>query len=116
MILDLISSEAVDAGTLIRDARRRHGVTQRSLARRARTSQPHVARIESGDVSPSVATLDRLLAVMGERLDVRAIPSPGPNQPPGDRAADLSLTPGERVVQSAELSHALTVIAAAPRR
>lgn len=105
----------MDTAELIRGTRHRHGVSQRSLARRARTSQTHIARIESGQVSPSVATLDRLLAVMGERLDVRALPGPEPNQPLADARADLKLTSGERVVQAAELSHALSVIATSRR-
>lgn len=101
------------AGEIVRGARRRHGVSQRSLARRARTSQAHIARIESGAVDPALATLDRLLAVMGERLDIHTVPGPGalPNQSPADHAADLELTSGQRIEQAAELSYALTAIA-----
>lgn len=105
----------MNGAELVRDARRRHGISQRSLARRARTSQTHIARIESGQVSPSVATLDRFLAVMGERLDVRALPGPEPNQSLADARSDLKLTIGDRVVQAAELSYALSVIAGAPK-
>ena len=56
------------AGELLRVARRRHGLTQRQLAARARTSQAAISRIERGIVSPSVATLGTLLDLMGERL------------------------------------------------
>jgi transcriptional regulator with XRE-family HTH domain len=56
------------AGTLLREARRRHGLTQGQLAARARTSQAAISRIERGLVSPSVAMLTRLLDLMGEEL------------------------------------------------
>jgi transcriptional regulator with XRE-family HTH domain len=56
------------AGELLRDARRRHGLTQRQLAIRARTSQAAISRIERGVVSPSVDTLAELLWLMNERL------------------------------------------------
>ena len=47
-----------------------------ALAARAGTSQPAVSRYESGASSPSVETLDRLLAVMGARLDLVAEGAP----------------------------------------
>jgi len=64
----------VTAGALLRDARRRHGLTQRQLAIRARTSQAAISRIERDVVSPSVATLAELLWMMNERLDLNATP------------------------------------------
>jgi transcriptional regulator with XRE-family HTH domain len=65
----------VDAGRLLRDARRRHGLTQAQLAARARTSQAAISRIERGLVSPTVDTLATLLDLLGEELvlDARAI-------------------------------------------
>jgi len=62
------------AGTLLREARRRHGLTQGQLAARARTSQAAISRIERGLVSPSVAMLARLLDLMGEELVLEAEP------------------------------------------
>ena len=58
----------VTAGQLLRDARRRHGLTQAQLAARARTSQAAISRIERDLVSPSVDTLATLLDLMGEEL------------------------------------------------
>jgi transcriptional regulator with XRE-family HTH domain len=55
-------------GELIRDARRRHGLSQRRLALRSGSSQAWISRLERGEVSPSVESLDRLLLVMGESL------------------------------------------------
>jgi uncharacterized protein len=57
---------------LIRKTRESSGLSQETLAARAGTSQPAVSRYESGASSPSVETLDRLLAAMGVRLDLVA--------------------------------------------
>lgn len=62
------------AGQLLRDARKRHGLTQRQLAIRARTSQAAISRIERDVVSPSVATLAELLWLMNEELAFDARP------------------------------------------
>jgi hypothetical protein len=62
------------AGELIRGARERHGISQRSLALRAATDQAAISRIERGEVSPSVETVERLLAAMGERLRLASVP------------------------------------------
>ena len=56
------------AGELLRATRRKHGLTQRQLAIRARTSQAAVSRIERDLVSPSVSTLAELLRLMNEEL------------------------------------------------
>jgi transcriptional regulator with XRE-family HTH domain len=56
------------SGELIRDARRRHRLSQRRLALRSGASQAWISRLERGEVSPSVDSLDRLLLVMGESL------------------------------------------------
>jgi uncharacterized protein len=61
---------------LIRTTRESSGLSQKALAARAGTSQPAVSRYESGASSPSVATLDRLLAVMGVMLDLFTEGSP----------------------------------------
>lgn len=63
------------AGQLLREARERHGLTQKQLAIRARTSQAAISRIERGLVSPTVETLEKLLAMVNEELvlDARAI-------------------------------------------
>lgn len=62
----------VSAGELIRAARARHGLTQAQLAIRARTSQAAISRIERGLVSPSVETLQKLLAMVNEELVLEA--------------------------------------------
>lgn len=55
---------------LLSYARRQAGLTQRELSARTGVPQPAIARIERGRVSPTVATLDRLLAGMGKSVDL----------------------------------------------
>ncbi|MGH2936133.1 MAG: helix-turn-helix domain-containing protein [Gaiellaceae bacterium] len=62
-----------DVATLIRRARTEAGLTQAQLAARAGTSQPALARYESGATLPTLPTLERLLAVVGRRLQVGAV-------------------------------------------
>ena len=79
----------MDAATLLRETRVRHGLDQRALARRAGTSQGQISKIERGVVSPSTSTLERLLGVMGERLELAALPGPTPNQSTAELRRDL---------------------------
>ena len=53
------------------DARNRAGLTQQELARKMRTTQPVVARLESGRTRPSMRTLERLAKATGSRLLIR---------------------------------------------
>jgi len=55
-------------GELLRDTRKRHGVSQQSLATRASTTQSAISRIEGDRVSPSIETLRDLLSLLGEDL------------------------------------------------
>ena len=54
-------------GELLKSARAAAGLSQRELARKARTAQSVVARIELGETSPTWATLTRLLRAAGFR-------------------------------------------------
>jgi len=62
----------VTPGELLRSTRRKHGLTQRQLAIRARTSQAAISRIERDLVSPAVSTLAELLRLMNEELVLEA--------------------------------------------
>ena len=102
---------AIDVGQLVREVRRRHGLSQQRLARRCATSQRHISRIERGEVSPSVETLERLLRAMGERLELKAAPGPKGNQSTAALQAALQhTTAGERIAETATLSEFLTGI------
>jgi transcriptional regulator with XRE-family HTH domain len=94
-------------------ARRAAGLTQRALARRARTSQSVIARIESGATSPSWKTLERLLKRAGFDLQASFTMSAGAHSHMLDDVARiLSLTPEERLL---ELRNAARFFAAARR-
>jgi transcriptional regulator with XRE-family HTH domain len=91
------------AGALLRDARRRHGLSQRQLAIRARTSQAAISRIERDVVSPTVTTLSELLRLLGEELvlDAREVDCGH------DRtliAQSLARTPAERLDHAAAVA------------
>jgi predicted nucleotidyltransferase/DNA-binding XRE family transcriptional regulator len=66
----------MNAGTTLREARARAGLSQAQVAEAAGTSQSAVARYETGAAVPSIATLERLLATCGARLIVDAEPAP----------------------------------------
>lgn len=57
------------SGRMVREARRRAGLTQRQLAAKAGIPQETIARIERGRVDPRVTTLDRLLEGCGYGLE-----------------------------------------------
>jgi transcriptional regulator with XRE-family HTH domain len=59
---------------LVREARRRAGLTQRELAERAGTTQSAMARLESGRTKPSFDLVVRLIRLCGFRLDVALDP------------------------------------------
>jgi len=84
------------AGELLRTARRRHGLTQRQLAIRARTSQAAISRIERDLVSPTVATLAELLRLMNEELVLDAHEIDWGHDVTLNRAS-LAVTVGERL-------------------
>ena len=62
------------AGELVREMRLRRTMSQRELAELAGTRQAAISRIERGLVSPSVDTLERIVAAMGERLVMSTAP------------------------------------------
>jgi len=54
----------------IMKARNRAGLSQAELARRMKTTQSTVARLESGRGRPSTRTLDRFAKATGHRLKI----------------------------------------------
>lgn len=58
---------------LVREARRRAGLTQRELAERAGTTQSAIARLEAGRSTPTFDTVLRLLRLCGLDLDVMLV-------------------------------------------
>jgi transcriptional regulator with XRE-family HTH domain len=82
-------------GTLVREARRRAGLTQRQLAMRAGVSQPTIARIESGDVRPAFERILELVRAAGFDLDVHVVPLDEDALAMAER--NLQRTPEERL-------------------
>ncbi len=52
-------------GHYIKHLREEHGYSQQELARLARVSQAHIAKIESEKVDPRLSTVNRILDVLG---------------------------------------------------
>lgn len=92
-------------GVILHEARLRAGLTQRELARRARTSQSVIARIEQGQSDPSTATLARLLAAAGFELRAELTPiAVAGSHMLDDVARILSLTPEQRLLEVRNVS------------
>jgi transcriptional regulator with XRE-family HTH domain len=58
---------------LVREARRRAGLSQRSLAELAGTTQSAIARLEAGRTTPSFDTVVRLVRLCGFDLEVALV-------------------------------------------
>jgi len=65
---------AVIGGELVREARKRAGITQAHLAELAGTTQSAIARLESGRNSPSFEQVERLMRLCGFQLIVELAP------------------------------------------
>ena len=82
-------------GELVREARKRAGITQAELAARAETTQSAIARLESGRTSPSLEQVERLLRLCGFQLLVELAPYDDSDIVQAEAA--LRRTPQERI-------------------
>jgi len=97
-------------GALLREARRRAGISQRELARRAGTAHSVVARIEAGTTSPTWNSLVRLLKAAGFALDAALAPAPVvASHMLDDVERILQLSPEERLNELANAARFLAV-------
>ena len=81
---------------LLREARRRAGLTQADLGRRLGISQAAVAKLESPRANPTIDTLEQALWATGHRLTLDA----GARRPGVDESLirqHLELSPAERI-------------------
>jgi transcriptional regulator with XRE-family HTH domain len=87
----------VRLGEVVRDARRRAGISQRELAIRAGTSQAAVSFTESGRREPSFESFVALMASLGWRPELSLVPLAEPDSDPRQLQAQAALTPSERL-------------------
>ncbi len=72
---DALEEEFSIASALI-EARGHAGLTQEEVARRMKTTQTVIARLESGRTRPSTRTLQRFAKATGMRLRIKFEPAP----------------------------------------
>ena len=99
--------KSAGAAELLSTARVRSGMSHRALARKARTAQSVVARIELGETSPSWATLTRLLKAAGFGLSAGLKRTAIDPALLDDVPRILRLTPEERLREAGQVSRFL---------
>jgi transcriptional regulator with XRE-family HTH domain len=105
----------IDAAALVREARRRQGISQAQLALRAGTSQHAVSLIERGLRRPSLDTLERLLLATGHRL-AEGLEVVATEEDPIHLAAGQRQSVGMRVQGGINLAEFVNVMHGAARR
>lgn len=96
---------ATEAGDLVRKARLAAGLSQRELARKARTAQSVVARVEQGETSPTWDTLMRLIRSAGFTLVAHVEQVPTVERSILDDVPRiLRMTPEQRLEEVAQVS------------
>ena len=93
------------SGDLLREARKRVGLTQAQLGQRVGRPQSSIARWERGDVKPSLETLRELIRACGLELTF-AIANYDDSYIPLIQDA-LRLTPQERLEQATRLQRSI---------
>jgi transcriptional regulator with XRE-family HTH domain len=104
----------MDAGTLVRTARLRRGLTQHELAKRAGIPQPMISSIERGLQDPRYSTFQRLLEVLGLEIDIAATAGIGIDRT--QFAETLRLSPAERMHRTVTASRAMVRLLKDARR
>jgi predicted transcriptional regulator len=97
--------QSMSPSALIREARRRAGLTQVALAARAGVTQPVIAGLERGNANPTFETLERVLHAAGHRLELRAVEQ-------GLVTVDESLIREQLALSPADRMHELDAFAA----
>jgi transcriptional regulator with XRE-family HTH domain len=95
---------SMSPSVLVRDARKRAGLTQSELAARAGVTQSVVARLERGGGNPTFLTLERVLHAAGHRLELSAVHQ-------GLRTVDETLIEQQLALSPAERVHELDSLA-----
>lgn len=105
----------MDAGDILRTARRRRGLSQAQLAVRAGTTQTAISRLERGARSPTAETIGRLFLVMGDEIDLQVRPIRG-RFDPAHLAAERRLTPRVRLERAFAWMRLNAAVAAGAKR
>ena len=84
-------------GQILREARRRAGVSQRRLGIRTGIAAPAISRIENGHESPSFERFAVLLEALGFEPSVQLRELSGSRADPVHLAAEAQLTPSQRL-------------------
>ncbi len=97
--------KAFDASTILKQARTAANLSQRDLARKARTVQSVIARIELGTTKPTWETLSKLMHATGFEIvtEVRRKPVVD-SSVLDDIPRILGMTPEERLMEVAHVS------------
>lgn len=83
---------------LVREARKRAGLTQTELAERTGTTQSAIARLERGRGHPTMQRISELVAACGLELQVRLVPADDHDW--GLVARNAALAPEDRLAQA----------------
>lgn len=84
-------------GQVLRDARRRGGISQKQLAIRTGIAAPAISRIENGHESPSFERFATCLEALGFEPSLELRPLGGSEADPIHLAAEAELTPAQRL-------------------
>jgi len=87
---------------LVREARRRAGLSQRQLADLAGTTQSAIARLETGRTTPSLDSVLRLVRLCGLDVEVALVDRDDSDWVQARRLLDLS--PGERLERASRVA------------
>ena len=85
---------------LIREVRRRAGLTQTELAERLGTTQSAIARLETGHGSPTLARLSEIAEACGFDIHLRIVPMDAEEHDWSMVRDNAALPPDQRVERS----------------
>ncbi len=98
---------------LVREARRRAGLTQQGLAERAGTTQSAIARLETGRTTPSLDAVQRLIRHCGLDLEVALVERDDSDASQARRLR--ALTPSQRLDRGVKVAARMRQLRTAAR-
>jgi transcriptional regulator with XRE-family HTH domain len=104
----------IAAGPLVKEARRKAGLSQAELARRLGTTQSAIARLEKPGANPRLETLIDAVEATGHAIDAKLTSGPGLDETM--IAANLRMPPAERLRQFAAAYRSVSELVRDARR